>query len=119
MVLDENSYLLNLKNNLTSEELLLLQQEVQRRGKDKLIAYLLWWFLGLFGAHRFYLGRTGSAVGMLILTITLIGMIATFIWWIVDAFLIPGMVTEYNTKLEYQILQQLRPRGQVQSSQNA
>ncbi|WP_342621698.1 NINE protein, partial [Pseudomonas aeruginosa] len=24
-------------------------------------AYLLWFFLGGFGAHRFYLGKTGTA----------------------------------------------------------
>jgi len=32
--------------------------------KNLLAAYLLWFFLGIFGAHRFYLGRTGSAVGV-------------------------------------------------------
>ncbi len=26
------------------------------------IAYLLWFFLGAFGAHQFYLGKTGRAV---------------------------------------------------------
>lgn len=65
---------------------------------------MLWFFLGGFGAHRFYLGRTGSAVGMLLLTIFgvltayfLIGialLLAVGIWWILDAFLIPGIVTK-------------------------
>ena len=32
-------------------------------------AYALWFFLGLFGAHRFYLGRTQSGVGYLALTL--------------------------------------------------
>jgi len=26
------------------------------------MAYLLWFFLGVLGAHQFYLGRTGRAV---------------------------------------------------------
>jgi hypothetical protein len=30
--------------------------------KSRLIALLLCWFLGIFGAHRFYVGRIGSAV---------------------------------------------------------
>ncbi len=30
------------------------------RKKDTLIAFLLWWFLGLFGGHRFYCNRAGS-----------------------------------------------------------
>ena len=37
--------------------------------KSSGICYLLWFFLGGFGAHRFYLGRTGSAIAMLVLYI--------------------------------------------------
>lgn len=35
--------------------------------RSTLVAYLLWWFLGWFGAHRFYLKRRASAVMMLVL----------------------------------------------------
>lgn len=73
------------------------------------VAYALWFFLGFFGAHRFYLERTGSAVAMLViamlsfaLTIVLIGflgLIAMGIWWFVDAFLIQGMVRDSNDTL--------------------
>ena len=40
------------------------------------VAYLLWFFMGLIGAHRFYLGRTGS--GMIILVIALLSLISLF-----------------------------------------
>ena len=73
------------------------------------ISYVLWFFVGGLGGHRFYLGYTGSAVGMLVLAIAsillsvvgigLLGLIALGIWVLVDAFLIPGMVSEYNGKL--------------------
>ena len=33
--------------------------------KSWVVAYLLSWFLGGFGAHRFYLGKIGSGLGML------------------------------------------------------
>lgn len=33
--------------------------------KSRLVATLLAWFFGVFGAHRFYVGRIGSAVAML------------------------------------------------------
>jgi len=34
--------------------------------KSKMTALLLCFFLGEFGAHRFYVGKTGSAVAMLL-----------------------------------------------------
>ncbi|MCQ2582204.1 MAG: NINE protein [Alphaproteobacteria bacterium] len=45
---------------------------------------ILCWFLGIFGAHRFYAHKTGSAVVMLILTCTFYGIIITGIWSLVD-----------------------------------
>ena len=66
--------------------------------KSPVAAYLLWFFLGTFGAHRFYMGRTGSGMGMLglclgsfLLSFVVIGLIGypiLFCWWVVDAFLI-------------------------------
>ena len=41
--------------------------------KTALIAYILWFFLGLLGGHNFYLKRTGVAVAQLILTLTIVG----------------------------------------------
>ncbi|HVT13545.1 MAG TPA: NINE protein [Fimbriimonadaceae bacterium] len=59
-----------------------------------LVTILLWFFLGHFGAHRFYLGHTNSAVGMLVLELVglctlciLVGylvLLAVAIWWIID-----------------------------------
>jgi TM2 domain-containing membrane protein YozV len=71
--------------------------------KTAVVGYLLWFFLGLFGAHNFYLGRTGIAVTQLILSITLVGMLITLVWWIVDAFLIPGLVRNQNNLLAVQL----------------
>jgi len=73
------------------------------------IAYLLWFFFGGLAIHRFYLGRTGSAVAMLAITIVslvlifagigVFGFIVVGIWLIVDAFLIPGIARETNQAL--------------------
>lgn len=53
-----------------------------------LIALLLALILGVFGAHRFYVGKTGTAVAMLILSLTLFGMAITGIWALVDIIMI-------------------------------
>ncbi len=54
--------------------------------KSRLAATLLAWFLGGFGAHRFYLGKTATAIGMLALTI--LGWITIWIWGLGFLFLV-------------------------------
>jgi TM2 domain-containing membrane protein YozV len=71
--------------------------------KTALVAYLLWLFLGLLGAHNFYLKRTGAAVAQLLLSITVVGMIITVVWVLVDAFLIPGWVRTQNNLLAMEL----------------
>jgi TM2 domain-containing membrane protein YozV len=71
--------------------------------KTCLVAYLLWFFVGLFGGHNFYLKRTGVAVTQLILSLTIVGMLITGIWVLVDAFLIPGWVRNQNNLLALQL----------------
>lgn len=56
--------------------------------KSRMAAFLLAWFLGCFGAHRFYVGKTGSAITMLILTLTIVGILITAIWALGDFFII-------------------------------
>lgn len=73
------------------------------------VAFLLWAFFGYVGGHRFYMGRSTSAVLMLVimvlsalLTLILIGWIGiaiVAIWLLVDAFRIPGWVRDHNTKV--------------------
>lgn len=69
-------------------------------GKTKLISYLLWFFFGGFGGHRFYLGRIKTGIAQLLLTVTgsflLVPLIPLLIWLLVDAFLIPRMVDDAN-----------------------
>ena len=67
--------------------------------KIAVVAYILWLFLGWFGGHNFYLGRTGVAIAQLILTLTVIGWIITIIWVFVDGFLIPSWVRRENNQL--------------------
>ena len=84
--------------------------------KSLLVAYLLWFFLGYVGAHRFYLGRPLSGVIMLALSvITLLLAVVSFgllsflwfpifLWWLIDALLIPGIASGHNSRTADRIL---------------
>lgn len=74
-----------------------MQMMFQAQKKSTGAAYLLWFLLGWFGAHRFYLGQTGTAVAQLLLGLFGwipfgLGWMVLFVWWLVDAFLIPGII---------------------------
>jgi TM2 domain-containing membrane protein YozV len=71
--------------------------------KSAVIAYILWFFLGWFGAHNFYLGRKGVGIAQMLLTISVIGWFITLVWVVVDAFLIPGWVRRENNLLLMQL----------------
>jgi tetratricopeptide (TPR) repeat protein len=66
--------------------------------KDQKIAYVLWFFFGIFGIHRYYLSQNKTAFAMLILTIAIVlsryWPLAALLslWWFIDALLIPGYV---------------------------
>jgi TM2 domain-containing membrane protein YozV len=79
--------------------------------KSRLATTLLAWFLGIFGAHRFYLGKIGTAVAMLLLAIAgwstiwffgfgLAFLIAVGIWAFIDfIFAIIGRMKDKEGKV--------------------
>jgi hypothetical protein len=88
-----------------------------RQEKSMAIAYLLWFLLGGFSAHRFYVGATATACIQLFLNIGglfmllsgvvsndfggmgfgFLMMASAGIWLIVDIFLIPGLCRRAGT----------------------
>lgn len=52
--------------------------------RNKYIAALLAFVLGMLGLHRFYLGRTGTGIVMLLLTCTVVGMAISYPWALID-----------------------------------
>jgi TM2 domain-containing membrane protein YozV len=57
---------------------------VEESDRNKFVAALLAFFFGPLGIHRFYLGRVGSGVTMLVLSCTIIGLLATVPWALID-----------------------------------
>lgn len=55
-------------------------------GKNWVATLMLCWFLGGFGGHRFYTGKTGTAWAMTIMTLTCCLAPITFIWALIDGF---------------------------------
>ena len=81
--------------NLSLDEKMYVESYVENNKKSMLLAYLLWFFLGSFGVHRFYLGRWFTGIMLLILTALTAWWTAgipTLIWLFIDMFLIIPMV---------------------------
>lgn len=66
--------------------------EYERARKDEVVGVLLALFLGCFGIHHFYLRRNG--LGILYLLFFWTGI--TAILGLIECFLMPGRVREYN-----------------------
>ncbi|MEJ1991097.1 MAG: TM2 domain-containing protein [Maritimibacter sp.] len=89
---------------LSTQQQMLVEQRLSNEKKSSSTAYLLWFFLSAFSAHRFYLGTTGAAIGQLILfwggwvlSVVLVGipmLIAWGIWWVVDGFRIGKLIEQ-------------------------
>ncbi|MBB4041237.1 TM2 domain-containing membrane protein YozV [Microvirga flocculans] len=88
---------------LTTEQHLLIETRVTNEGPSIVVAYLFWFFLGIFSAHRFYLGRPGTAILQILSFFVLIG----FVWLFIDLFLIPGMVRSKQQELRQRLAYQL------------
>ena len=68
------------------------------------IAYLLWFFLGTLGVHRFYLGQWATGLVMLVCTVLSvvtfgISLLVTGVYMLWDMVTIPGKVQRINTRL--------------------
>ena len=90
-----------------SDNARLMQYDANKKSVG--IAYLLWFLLGMFGAHRFYLGLNGTGAAILVITVVSILLMVAFIgvitiwisiiWIFIDLFLIPENARKYNSDL--------------------
>ncbi len=78
------------KAELSTEQRQMFDQEYEKNSKSMLATYLLWFFLGGIGLHKFYLRKTGMGV----LYIFTGGLFV--IGWLIDIFLIPSQVRQVN-----------------------
>ena len=69
------------------------RNNAENRYKSQTVAWLLWFFLGVLGAHKFYLGLKGQGVAML-LTLGGIGF-----WALFSAFSINRSLRDANREI--------------------
>lgn len=93
---------LKLKKDLTNDQLLLVSTEMNKFQKSKGIAYLLWFFFGCIGGHRFYSRNYVRAIFM-ILTLGGLGF-----WAFFDVFVIGSRIEDLNDDIEEEIINQVK-----------
>ncbi|WP_326865559.1 TM2 domain-containing protein [Apilactobacillus kunkeei] len=104
------------RKKLSTQEQLMVNDYVENNAISPVAAWLLWVFLGEFGAHRFLFKKPYAAL-MLILEIIgwvtfiiVIGfgfLTAVWIWWIVDAFSIQSWLKESRLQAAYKGITQV------------
>ena len=125
--------LITLKRELSTQELHILNIELDRQRKSTGVTYFLWFFLSWLALHKFYLGRTtegliyliapwvlvifllfgivltesNAGMGAATAIVGLLGLLVYAVWWFVDLFTIPRQVTAYNENLEFEIITSL------------
>ena len=88
-------------DNMTAEQQSMFLDEYQRKTKSTGLAYLLWFFLA---AHYAYMGKWGLTILMWVALVFVVGIF----WWIIDAFRIPGMVSNHNRDTATDVLRTMR-----------
>jgi TM2 domain-containing membrane protein YozV len=61
-----------------------IAERSEQSDRNKYVAAVIAFLLGPLGIHRFYLGRTGSAIAMLVLSCTVIGLFVSVPWAFID-----------------------------------
>lgn len=84
---------------------------IVRNDKNMVLTYVLWFFLGSLGIHKFYLGHNKAGITYLVLSVIgwatswlLVGfafLAVVGVLLLVDIFLIPGHVRQANASPQY------------------
>lgn len=79
----------------TDEQRALYYAQMAAWQKDEVVGVLLALFLGTFGAHHFYMRRTGLGILYCVFSWTGVPTVVSFI----ECFFMPGRVRQYNLAL--------------------
>jgi TM2 domain-containing membrane protein YozV len=93
-----------LMQNMTDQQKMMFLSQYNNVKKDTTVAVLLAFFLGGFGAHRFYMGEVGVGILYAIFFWTFIPAFIAFI----ECFLLSGRVRTYNNAQAHLLATQMQ-----------
>ena len=94
---------LYMKKELTNEQLMMVESEMNKVRKNKTPAWLLWFFGAGFGLHRLYIGDIGLGIAMLCLNWATFGL-----WGLIDALFINARIDKKNEEAELDIINKIK-----------
>lgn len=94
---------------LSTQEQILIEQRVTNETKSVVLAYIFWFFLGIVSGHRFYLGRPATAILQVLSYLIVVGIV----WYIIDLFLIPGMIRKHQEHVRERFTRQYATTGGI------
>ncbi len=95
--------IVELQRQLPTSESSTFAYKFERRKKSVTIAFLLAFFLGAFGAHKFYFNEIGAGILYLLFSWTSIPAIIAFI----ELFFLSKKVDDFNYQIAQEILKEL------------
>ena len=95
--------IVELQRQLPTEESNTFAFKFERRKKSVTVAFLLAFFLGGFGAHKFYFNEIGAGLWYLIFCWTFIPSIIA----IIELFFLSKKVDDFNYQIAQDILKEL------------
>ena len=91
-------------SSLNEQQRVLFMHQMNAARKSDVVAILLAFFLGSFGAHRFYLRQNGWGILYLLFCWTLIPHLVS----LVECFFLPARVRLYNEELAAHVAASIR-----------
>ena len=95
--------IVELQRQLPTNESNTFAYKFERRKKSVTVAFLLAFFLGGFGAHKFYFNEIAAGIGYLIFCWTFIPAFIALI----ELFFLSKKVDDYNYQIAQEILKEL------------
>ena len=105
--MNENQKIISAIKKLTAQETTVFKTQVELKKKSKTTAFILCFFLGCTGAHKFYMDKIGTGIVYLIGSCTVIGLPFVFIAVVFDLFSLNLLFQEYNKNIQKAVLKDI------------